>query len=444
MTWEIFVIFILIIANGVLAMSEIAVVSARKTRLQQLVNEGHRKAQVVLDLASNPGRFLSTVQVGITLVGIMAGAVGGATIAQAFAQWLVRMQVPAKYSEPFAFGLVVLVITFFTIILGELIPKQLALHNPEKVASAMAPPMQGLARISYPAVAVLNFFTQGVLRLFGLHAVREQLVDEEEIKVMIDQGIEAGMFEEAERDMIESVFDLGDTRAGQLMTPRTDVVWLDLDDSLQIIQQKINESDHSRFPVCKGSLDTILGVVRAKDILRCVTGGETFDLRRWMRSPLFVPESAPALKALETFKKSRQHVALVVDEYGVMQGLLTVYDILEAIVGDIPSIDDLDEPLAVKRQDGSWLIDGLLPLDDFKEIFAIDKMPEEGNYQTLGGFILLHLGRIPSAADFFEWGGLRFEVMDMDGSRVDKLLVAPLTQAAKTPLEAESGKKTKS
>ncbi|MBN2356459.1 HlyC/CorC family transporter [candidate division KSB1 bacterium] len=426
MTLEIVFIFILILANGLFAMSEIAVVSARKTRLQQLVNEGQWKAQAVLDLASQPGKFLSTVQVGITLVGIMAGAVGGATLAKGLAESLMKIKIPLNYAEPLAFGVVVLLITFFTIILGELIPKQLALTNPEKVASAVTLPMRFIAKIAYPAVAVLSYTSDGFMRLFGLHPAREQLVDEEEIKVMIDQGIEAGMFEEAERDMIESVFTLGDTRAGQLMTPRTDVVWLDVDDPPEVIFQKINESDHSRFPVCQDSLDTVLGLARAKDILRFVISGESFDIRRWMQHPLFVPENAPALKVLETFKKSRQHVAIVVDEYGVMQGFITVYDILEAIVGDIPSIDEMDEPMAIQRQDGSWLFDGLIALDEFKEIFNIRELPQEGNYQTLGGFILSHLGFIPSAADFFEYSGLRFEVVDMDGTRVDKVLVTPI------------------
>ncbi len=435
MIWEIFIIFLLILANGLFAMSEIAVVSARKTKLQQMVNSGYKKAQAVLDLANQPGKFLSTVQVGITLVGILAGAVGGATIAKSLAEWLISLNVSAKVAEPFAFAVVVLVITFFTIILGELVPKQLALINPEKMAAALTLPMRFLARIAYPAVAILSYTSEGFLRLLGLHPVKEQLVDEEEIKVMIDQGVEAGMFEKAEGDMIESVFSLGDTRAEQLMTPRTDVVWLDVEDPPEVILQKINESEHSRFPLCQDSLDNVLGLVRAKDILRCVVSGEKLDIRKWMQPPLFVPESAPALKVLETFKKSRQHVAIVVNEYGVVQGFITVYDILEAIVGDIPSNDELDEPMAVQRQDGSWLIDGLIPLDEFKEIFGIRELPQEENYQTLGGFILSHLGYIPSAADFFEYGNLRFEVVDMDGTRVDKVLVVPLPQ---NPVEKDA------
>lgn len=428
MTLEIFFIIILILANGLFAMSEIAVVSVRKTRLQQLVNEGNKRAKAVLALANDPSRFLSTVQVGITLVGIMAGAVGGAKFTTVLAAYLAKFEWLAPYSEPVAFTMVVLVITYLTLILGELVPKQLALNNPEKVASALTPPVGFLAKLARPAVALLSFSTDGILRILGIHKAQEQPVSEEEIKVMIDQGIESGMFQEAERDMIESVFTLADKRAGALMTPRTDVVWLSVEATAEETYKTILESEHSRFPLCEGNLDTLIGVVRAKDLLQNVVGGAEFDLRKWMRPALYVPESAMALNVLETFKKARQHIAIVVDEYGVTQGIVTIYDLLEAIVGDIPSIEDLDEPLVQKRIDGSYLIDGLYYMEEFKELFNIDELPEEGAYLTLGGFVLLHLGRIPIATDFFEWGNLRFEVMDMDGTRIDKVLVTPLTK----------------
>jgi putative hemolysin len=443
MTFEIFLIIILILANGVFAMSEIAVVSVRKTRLQQLANEGDEKAEAVLKLNENPARFLSTVQVGITLVGIMAGAVGGATLSEKLS--VVLQQVPwlAHYAEAVAFAIIVLVITYFSLILGELFPKQIALTNPEKVAGVLVKPMRALSVIASPAVKVLTWSTEGLLRLFGIPIIKEQPVSEEEIKVMIDQGIEHGMFLEAERDMIEGVFDLGDKRVDALMTPRNDIVWIDINETLLDIQRLIRESDHSRFPICDGSLDIVLGIIRAKDILNCVMIDEQFDLRKWMRTPLYIPESAPVLKALETFKKSRQHVALIVDEYGVVQGFITVYDILEAIVGDIPSFDDTEEPMIVQRTDGSWLLDGLLPMEEFVEVFEIAEQPE-GNFLTLGGFIMAQLGRIPAPAEYFDWNELHIEVVDMDGNRVDKVLVVPLSDAKKKLHPQLSGKKENS
>lgn len=443
MTFEIFLIIILILANGVFAMSEIAVVSVRKTRLQQLANEGDKKAEAVLKLSANPARFLSTVQVGITLVGIMAGAVGGATLSEKLAAILQQIDWLARYAEPLAFALIVLVITYFSLIVGELFPKQIALTNPEKVAGVIVRPMRALSTFASPAVKILTWSSEGLLKLFGVAIIKEQPVSEEEIKVMIDQGIEHGMFLEAERDMIEGVFDLGDKRVDALMTPRSDIVWIDINESLLDIQRLIRESDHSRFPVCDGSLDIIIGVIRAKDILNCVMTDEQFDLRKWTRAPLYIPESAPVLKALETFKKSRQHVSLVVDEYGVVQGFITVYDILEAIVGDIPSLDDSEEPMIVQRTDGSWLLDGLLPMEEFVEVFEIEEQPE-GNFLTLGGFIMSQLGRIPTAAEHFEWNELRIEVVDMDGTRVDKVLVVPLSEKKKSLHPQSSGKKENS
>jgi len=420
---EIIVILLLIVANGVFAMSEIAIVSARKSRLQQWVNEGNHKARIALDLANSPNQFLSTVQFGITLVGILAGAYGGATIAESLAITLQSVPYLAKYNEAIAIGIVVVVITFLSLIIGELVPKRLALSNPEKIAVSMAAHMRRLFVMTSPIVRLLSYFTDLVLKVMRIPASSESPVTEEEIKVLMDQGIQAGLFEEAEKDMVESVFDLGDKRVGALMTPRTEMHWLDANDPPNVIQQKILESDYSRFPVAHGSLDKIIGVVRAKDLLTCIMKKQEIDLKNWLRRPLFVPENAVGLRVLELFKQSRTHIALVVDEYGLIQGMVTLYDILEAIVGDLPSIDEKDEPLAVQRKDGSWLIDGMLSVDEFKEIFSQDELPDENRYQTVGGFVMTHLGRIPSIADTFEWGGMRFEVVDMDEHRVDKVLV---------------------
>jgi putative hemolysin len=329
---EIIIIVLLILLNGFLSMSETAIVSTRKTRFQQLADEGDLRARTALALLNNPPRFLSTVQSGITLVGILMGVFGGTTIAGELARLLDRIPFIAPWSGAISVALVVLLITYFSIVVGELIPKQLALLNSEKIALAVARTMRLLASILMPLVRVLSVSSGGVLKLFGVSLSRAQPVSEEEIKVMIDQGIEHGMFEEAERDMIEGVFELGDARVNELMTPRTDIAWLDVEDSPGETRQKINDAVFSRFPVCRGGLDTVLGVVRAKEILAAILRDDAFDLKKLMRPPLYVPENALALKLLENFKKSRNHVALAVDEYGVVAGLITIYDILESIV----------------------------------------------------------------------------------------------------------------
>jgi putative hemolysin len=422
---QILVLFLLILLNGFFAMSEIAMVSGRRTRFQQLADEGDPRARTVLALTADPPRFLSTVQTGITLIGILTGAIGGTTVAEELGRTLSHVPFFGASARLVAVVVVALLTTFVSIIIGELIPKQIALQYTERVALAVAKSVRFVAALLSPLARVLAASSGLVLRLFGVREIRQQPVSEEEIKVMIDEGIEHGMFVEAERDMIEGVFTLGDRRVKELMTPRADILWLDVEDSREAMNARIRESGHSRLPVCRGGLDTVIGVVRAKDILNCMLAEEVCDLSLYSRPPLYVPENALALKALEAFKKARQHVALAVDEYGVVQGLISIYDILEAIVGDIPSVEDEAQgPLAVKRADGSWLLDGLLPLERFKEIFAFGELPEEGSYQTLGGFLMTQLGRIPSPADHVDWGGVRLEVLDVDRNRVQKVLAS--------------------
>ncbi len=423
-TFEVAFILLLIIANGVFAMSETAVISSRKERLRQWANEGNDKARTVLELANDPTRFLSTVQFGITLVSVLASVYGGATIAEKLAVSLQAIPLLEPYSKAISFGIVVVAITYLSLIIGELVPKRLALNNPERVASAVIAPMRFLARIASPAVHLLSSSTNAVLRLFGVKPSTEPPVTEEEIKIMIEQGKQAGVFEKAEQDMVERVFHLSDRRVNTLMTRRADIIWLEVDDGLEVIQQKI-ASGRSRFPVCEGSLDHVLGILKVKDFLARSLAGQSLDLKALLRQPLYVPESMRAFKVLELFKQTRTHIALVLDEYGSIQGLITLNDILEAIVGDIPSSDMPNEPMIVKREDGSWLIDGALPVEEFKKIFQIAELPHEemGEYQTLGGFVMMYMERIPSPTEHFEWGGLRFEVMDMDGHRVDKVLV---------------------
>lgn len=408
-------------------MSEMAVVSARKVRLQQLANQGDAKARAALKLAESPNQFLSTIQIGITLIGILTGAFGGATIAEKLAVYVRLVPFLAPYSGQISFGTVVLIITYLSLIVGELVPKRLALNNPEAIAAFVAIPMRALSAFASPAVYLLSASTDMVLRVLGIRPSVEPQVTEEEIKILIEQGTEAGTFEEAEQDMVERVFRLGDRPVSYLMTPRPDIVWLDLEDSAEENRQKMVESAYSRYPVCQGGLDNVLGVIPVTDLLARSFKAEPLDLTVGLRQPVFVPESTRGLKVLEMFKQTVTHMALVVDEYGVIQGLVTLNDIMSEIVGDVPSADDHEEPQVVQREDGSWLLDGMLAVEDFLELFGMEEWESEerGSYQTLGGFVITHLGRIPAAADHFEWQGMRVEVMDMDGNRVDKVLVVP-------------------
>ncbi|HIK55012.1 MAG TPA: HlyC/CorC family transporter [Synechococcales cyanobacterium M55_K2018_004] len=428
-TFEIVVILLLILANSLFVISEMSIVSARKTRLQELSERGDRRARAALDLANAPNRFLSTVQVGITLIGIMTGAFGGAAIAGRLTTVLAPLPIIGRYGQAIAFGLVVLIITYLSLIIGELVPKRLALQHSEQIAMVIAGPMGWLSTVTYPLVHLLSISTDAVLRLLGIsHATEEQLVTEEEIKVMVRQGTEAGMFEEAEQDMVERVFHLADQQVSALMTPRLEVVWLDLNDPEEVNRRKMIENGHSRYPVCQDSLDNVLGVVHVTDLLNRSLQNQPLDLAGNIRDPLFIPESTGALKLLELFKQSSTHIALVVDEYGVVQGVVTLNDVMEVIIGEVPFADHNFESPVVQREDGSWLLDGMLPIDRLKELFDLEDLPgeERGNFQTLGGFVITQLGRIPAAADHFEYHGLRFEVMDMDGNRVDKMLVVPL------------------
>jgi putative hemolysin len=418
-TLELLIIILLTVVNGILAMSEIAIVSARKTRLQQMADEGHEGARAALELAASPSRFLSTVQIGITLIGILAGAFGGATVATQLNAQLNQISWLAPYSETVSLIVVVLFTTYSSLVIGELVPKRLGLQNPERVAVRAAPWMWRLAKLTAPVVWLLTKSTDLILRLLGAKASNEPPVTEEEVAALIRQGVQHGVFEAAEHEMVVGVFSLGERRVDSLMTPRLDIEWLNLDDPLADNLGKIVNSRHSRFPVARGSLDNIQGILRSKDLLNRSLTGQPTDLHACIKEPLFIPESAPASRALELFKQSNKHIALVISEYGGIEGVLTINDLVAEIVGD------LDAPQAVQRADGSWLVDGLMPIDEFKDLFAIKALPdeEEGHYQTLGGFVMSYLGRIPAAADHFELDGLYIEVMDMDGKRVDKLLV---------------------
>ncbi len=423
---KLIIVFLLILANGVFVMAELAIVSARKVRLQQAANQGNRSARAALKLANNPNNFMAAAQVGITMIAIISGAFGEKTLSEIIEPLLHQIPGFAAYSKPIGFLISVITITYLTLIVGELVPKRLALNSPETIASLLAQPMGLLAKVASPIVYLLSTSTEIVIKLLGIRPSDEPQVTEEEIRVMIEQGTEAGMFEQAEEDIMKRVFQLGDRRVSSIMTPRPDIIWLDLEDSETENRQVLHEESHARFPICRDGLDTILGITQVYDLLRDSMDGQPLDLTTKMQPPLFVPESTRALKVLEQFKQTGQQMAFVVDEYGVIQGLVTLTDILQALVGDLPSAGEVAEPQSVQREDGSWLLDGMLPIYQFKELLDIEQdLPGEqrGGYQTLGGFVVMHLGKIPAAADHFIWGRYRFEVMDMDGNRVDKVLV---------------------
>ena len=431
---EIVILFFLLLINSVFVISEMAVVSARKARLQQQANEGNKRAASALTLAQNPNTFLSTIQIGITLVSILLGAVSGPTFSEPLAALIQRWPALSSYADSMALGIVVVIITALSLVLSELVPKRIALHNPERIAASIAGPMISISKIFSPLVWLFGRATDLVLEIMGVKPTEDLPVTEEEIQLLIDQGTEAGVFEEAEQDMVEGVFSLSDSRVYSLMTPRTDVTWLDIADSSDEIRQKIAESPYSRFPVCKDSLDTVIGFVKARDLLAPPNlSSDEFRLKDKLRPAIYIPETMLASRALEVFKEKNAELMFVIDEFGSVQGMLTLNDIIEEIVGDIEA-----ESQATQRQDGSWLLDGMLEVDNFKEIFKVESLPHEDEYETLSGFVMMSLGRVPQAADHFEWNGLRFEVMDMDGRRVDKVLVTTLpprsnTQPIQTP-----------
>jgi putative hemolysin len=428
--FEILIILVLILINGLFAMAEIAIVSSRKLRLQQRVDNGDRKAKLALKLANNPSRFLSTVQIWITLVGILAGAFGGATIAEQIGLWLRDVPWLAAYGEVIGVALVVLFLTYFTLVLGELVPKRLALQNAEGVAIWVAGIMDTVSRVASPLVSFLSASTDFIVKILGSKADQEPSVTEEDVRSLLAQATKTGVFHEAEQQMVAGIFRLGDWDVGNLITPRTDVVWLDLDDPKEANQKKIIESVHAQFPVARGSLDNVLGVIHTKDLLAAQLQGQPLDLERLIMEPIVVPESTAVLEVLELFKDSTVKMAFVIDEFGGLQGLVTINDILGAIVGETVVSSQLTEDSIVVREDGSWLMDGMLSIDEFKDFLDIDVLPDEkiADYQTLGGFIMTGLGRIPSPADHFEWGDYTFEVVDMDGFRVDKILVKTLVE----------------
>jgi len=430
---ELLVLLLLILISGVFVLSEMAVVSARRARLQQWSDEGRAGAGAALALAHSPAHFLSTTQIAITLISILTGALGEATLSDRLADGLSRVASLQPYARGLAFWIVVIGIAACALVLGELVPKRLALINPEGVASAMARPMQVLSKAMFPLVRLMSFATELVLKLLGVRASGEPPVTEEEINVLMEQGAEAGVFEKHEQAIVSRVFRLDDELISTVMTPRGDIVFFDLNEPFETNREKLLRSGHSRFVVCRGGLQDVVGILRAKTLLDAAFESKPLDFASDIAKPLFVPDTLTMIELLGAFKKHRQHLALVIDEYGEVQGLVTMNDIMEALVGDVATAEDSAEPDIVQRDDGSWLVDGAIVIERFKEAIGLDQdlADENGHsYRTLGGLAMKVLGRVPQVGDRFLSGGLRFEVVDMDQNRVDKLLVTRIDRAS--------------
>jgi putative hemolysin len=435
---DVLLLLLLILLNAVFAMSEMAVVSSRKARLQRMADDGFPGARSAVALNEEPSAFLSTVQVGITSIGILSGVVGEGLFASSIAHWLSQSEWVAPYAKGVSVAVVVLVITYLSVVVGELVPKRLALLAPERIASVVARPMVWLAGITRPLVRLLSSSSNLLLRLLGARGTDEPPVTDDEIKVLMEQGAEAGVFHESEQAIVSNVLRLDDQRIGEIMTPRMDIYAIDLDDDDDAVRGRIAESPHSRVVVCRGGLDHILGVLRTGDLLKAVLQGAPLDVEQQLTPALFVPETISTTQLLESFRRERVQFSLIVDEYGDLQGLVSLTDVLTSIVGDLPERDDTGDTELVRREDGSWLVDGSVSIERLEQVLGIEELAteDERGFHTVGGFAMHRLGRIPSVTDHFEATGWRFEVVDMDRNRVDKVLVARLPEAA-TPVPVD-------
>jgi magnesium and cobalt exporter, CNNM family len=424
-TTEIVVIFLLLVANGIFAMSEIAVVTARRVRLQQRASEGDRRATAALQLKDHPTKFLSTVQVGITLIGILAGAYSGATLTDRLSAWLAGVPLVAAYREAIALAIIVGAITYFSLVIGELVPKAIALHNPEGIAGSVATRVAAAARVVTPLVTVLSASTNLVLRALRVHPKSDRGVTEEAIRALIKQATLTGDVAPVEQRIVEQVFRLGDRRVSAIMTPRHEIDWFDIHEGLEGVRAHLATLSHPRIVTCDGELDRVLGVVRSEDLLAAVLAGGPPDLRSLLEQPKFVPATMSVFQLVETFKASRTPLALVLDEFGAIEGLVTSTDVLEGLVGEMPTEPAEAPGPIVRRDERSWLVDGTTPIEDLRAAIELPDTPEdeEGTYQTLAGLVMTRLGRVPHEGDRFAWGPLTFEVVDMDGRRVDKVMI---------------------
>lgn len=427
---ELVIVLLLIVLNGFFAMSELAIVSARRIRLQVQADEGDKSAALAIQLAEEPTRFLSTVQVGITMVGVLTGAYGGAALSRPVAQWLSAVPGVGSYADSLAVAIVVILITYLSLIVGELVPKRMALNHAEGIARFVARPMSLLSRIGAPIVWLLQRSTELALKLLGVKPQEQQVVSQQEVRTLIAEGTEAGVFDRDEKDMLEAVIRISDLPVRALMTPRPEVFWLDTSDTIEAIRHEVEESSRSRFLVCEGDLDQFIGIVEAKDLLGHCLKGIALDLRAHVKQPPVVHEATRVLKVLETIRQSGIHVAVVVNEYGGVEGVVSATDILAAIGGGLPEEHELERPDIVQREDGSWFIDGRAAIHEVERILNRDDLSGHGDYTTLAGFMLWQLEHLPEVAETVEWNNLILEVADMDEHRIDKVLVRFRSEAA--------------
>ena len=421
-----FVIFILIICNGLLSMAEIAIISIKISRLKQLISDGNKKAELVLKLVENPNHFFSTVQVGITLIGVFTGVFGGVTLSEPLAQSLISVGLPESVSMSLAFIIVVVVITYLSLVIGELFPKRMGLHFSEKIALWISRPMNRLLVIFYPIVYILSLSTDFMFKLFQIEPSKHTQVSEEEVRMLIKEGERAGIFETVEKNIVEQVLNIDDEKVNSLMKSRNQVVWLDINATPKEMKDAILKHQYSYFPVADGNIDNLVGILRTDTYLcELVDEQSNVSLKDLLHVPLLIPENKKVLEALELFKRKRLHLGVIIDEYGSVEGIITLTDILEAIVGDIPDINEQQEEMIIKRSKNSWLVDGLLSTSEFKKYFHVKKLPRENDaeFNTIGGFIMSRLGKIPVSGDHVLLNDYRIEVVDMDGNRVDKLLI---------------------
>jgi len=423
---EILIILFLILLNGVFSMSEIALISARKNRLETAAKKGNTNAKVALDLANSPNKFLSTVQIGITLIGILTGIYSGDKITHDVQGFVASFELLKPYSESIGVGIVVIILTFFSLVLGELLPKRIGLNYPETIAKGVAVPMKMVSIVTMPFIWLLTISTEGILKVLKIKPTADGKVTEEEIKAIIKESTESGEVQEIEQDIVERVFHIGDRKINSLMTHRQSIVYLSFDDTIEELKAKVLDELHSIYPVCKENMDDVEGVVLLKDLFASFEKGK-FNLKSITKSPVYLIEHTSAYKALENFKKSKVHYAFVTDEYGVFQGIITLNDILEALVGDASDFDE-DEYQLIAREDGTWLVDGLYSLHDFLTYFDMDELTNDYEVTTVSGLIMTEMGKIPTTGEKLIWNKLELEIIDMDGVKIDKVLVKTLKE----------------
>lgn len=415
------IILCLILLNSIFVMSEIAIVSSRKSRLEELARKGSKAAVSVINTLDSPNKFLSTIQVGITLVGILIGVFSGTSISGKLESLLNNAGINSPFNHEFALSFTIIIITYFSIVIGELVPKRIGLQNPESLSLFLIGPLLMLSKIVYPFVRLLSLSTDLIIGILKIKKHEDSQVTEEEIKAMIEEGISAGEIQEIEQDIVERVFHLGDQQIIAIMTGRSDIVWIDENEDIEAVISKISSYSHSIYPVCNKNLDDVSGIIYVKDLFNASVNNKLTDVRQLIKPLNILPDTQKAYKTLEKFKETKIHFGLVVDEFGITQGIVTINDIMDALVGDIT---DTDEPEIIKRNDNSWYIDGKLAFFEFLHEFDIESFDySKDNFHSVGGFIIYKLNKIPKSGDKFEWNGFLFEIVDMDGNRVDKILL---------------------